>query len=195
MTLALVILSVLFLAVNTPPSVWTTLRAWISRIPRPGLPAWNGDSVKNVLSHVTLAALTLVIYIQFFSGVVPPKPPGPTPPVPPPTPVITGDKTIVILYESENETPAFNLMKVGLRTGDNASYLASKNHDLWLFDAQDEDENGTPNEYVRQLLPLNNNLPAIFILDAKDGRPLFNVSLPDSTTASDVMTIIRQHGG
>lgn len=142
------------------------------------------------------AAVILWQVVTAWPVVPPPGPgPGPGPNPPPPDVVVEGRRNVVIIHESEDDSALFAQMMIGLRAGANASYLASKGHTLLILDDEAADQNGQPNETVAALLPLNSTLPALFILDAGDGRPLHNETLSASATAADVMGILREHGG
>jgi hypothetical protein len=121
--------------------------------------------------------------------------PGPGPKPNPPIPVIEGQRIAVIIRETEDESPAFARMVVALRNGDHAAYLAAKGHTLYVYDQHQQDDVGQPLELVQTLLPLHSQLPALFILDGSDGRPLHHETLPADVTADDVLAILKGAGG
>lgn len=143
-----------------------------------------------------------VVAFQFLVTV--PPGPGPTPvptptptptPVPVPDPVIEGQRTVVIIRESGDDTPAFGSVIYGLRAGAHDDYLDQKGHTLLILDRNQLDENGQPSQLVAGLLGRNSNLPALFILESSDLRPLHDETLPATATADDVMRILKAHGG
>lgn len=122
--------------------------------------------------------------------------PGPNPgPDPPPTPVVEGQRIVVLIRESEDDTPSMAQLIQNLRIGQHADYLESKGHELLILDPDHQDQNGQPLALVQQLKPINSNWPALFILEKSDGRPLHNETLSADATASDVMETIRENGG
>lgn len=127
--------------------------------------------------------------------VVPPVVVPPDIPDPPDIPVVEGRRTVVIIRESENDNPALARMIVALRSGANDEYLKAEGHTLFIHDDDDVDENGQPAELVQALKPVHPELPALFILESSDGRPLHHRTLPDDATAADVMAILKQYGG
>ena len=123
----------------------------------------------------------------------------PTPVVVPPdipvvVPVEQGQRTIILIRETEDETPAFARLVVALRNGEHAAYLTGKGHTLRVYDQHQLDENGEPLAIVQTLLPLHSELPAVFIL-REDGLPLHHETLPATATAADVMAILKGQGG
>jgi hypothetical protein len=113
--------------------------------------------------------------------------PGPTPPIP------GGQKHIVILRETADDTPEQARMWNLLRTGEHAAYLKSKGHKLEILDDDSVDQNGQPSKLVEGLKPLATSLPFLFILEPSDGRPLHSQAVP--ATAAQVMEVIKSHGG
>lgn len=158
------------------------------------LPAWTPEIFERLLIVATVAAWCF--WLAGFKPPIPFVPPGPDPPPDPPIPVVVeGTKTVVILHEAGDDTPAFSRMVVALRAGANAEYLTSKGHRLLILDDESNDQDGNPDPLVSQLSPRNSNWPAVFILDGSDGRPLHDETLSANATADDVMRILREHGG
>jgi hypothetical protein len=112
---------------------------------------------------------------------------APEPPTPPTPPVVEGKRYVVILSETEDNTPAMGLLVNALRKGETAAYLTSKGHTLDVLD----DDNPTP--IVAKLLPLGVQQPALFVLDAGTNAVLHSQPLP--ATAAEVLAAIKAHGG
>lgn len=108
--------------------------------------------------------------------------PGPTPP-----PVTVGKRAVVILRETDDNTPAIGLLTTQLRTGEAAAYLKSKGHTLDILD----DDNPAP--IVTKLVALGVAEPALFILDAATGAVVHQQPLPAS--AAEVLAVLKAHGG
>ena len=145
---------------------------------------------------VHLIGIALMMFAIVSADVPrPPVPPDPDPPVPPTPIVVEGRRTVVILHETETDTDEFARLVVALRAGAHADYISSKGHTLTILDDDAKDENGQPVPLVSTLLPLNPQLPALFVLDSGDGRRLHHQALPADATAADVMAVLREHGG
>lgn len=120
--------------------------------------------------------------------------PPPTPPVPPtpPTPVTEGKRTIVILGETEEQTPELFQMYVSLRNNPIAEYLQSRGHRLWILD----DDHQDAQSYVTLL---NRNKAAaglpveVVIVDAETPKLLYKGNCPP--TAQGVLDLIKANGG
>jgi hypothetical protein len=108
--------------------------------------------------------------------------------------VTDGPRHVVILHETEDNSTAKGLMIAGLRTGDNATYLASKKHRLDILD-DPEDERGQKLPLIEHLESLGVAEPAMFILDGDDDPVLYSRTLPPAATAADVMNDLKSHGG
>lgn len=149
----------------------------------------------SIRSWIRLACVAVVL-LQLLVTVPPGPGPGPGPsPGPIPIPVVEGERTVVIIRESENDTPSFGSLVYGLRTGTNDDYLDSKGHTLLILDQHQLDEDGQPSQLVAGLLGRNSQLPALFILESSDMRPLHDETLAATATAADVMAILKANGG
>lgn len=106
-----------------------------------------------------------------------------------------GPRHIVILRESERDTPAFGNMVGLLRAGAPAKYLAEKGHRFTLFDVNDEDENGRPVKLVEELKTFAVPPPALFVLPLDGGNPLYKATLPKPPSADAVVDAVKGTGG
>jgi hypothetical protein len=122
--------------------------------------------------------------------VVPPEPdPGPVvPPVVVP-PVITGKRHLLLVHETAEDTPEVARMIVGLRSGAAADYLKSKEHKLYILD-DDSQAAAAWRPHFEGM-----KLPAIFILDETAKTLIHKQELPASTTAAQVVDIVKGKGG
>lgn len=122
-------------------------------------------------------------------GPIPPKPdpPGPTPPPP------SGKRDVVILYESEDQTPSRAILFTSLRASQQGQYLKDKGHRLIIIDDDTVGPNGQLAEVVAKYKSLGVPLPALFVLDSATGAVLVKQPLPD--TAGEVVELVKQHGG
>lgn len=188
----------LFAAVLVPGSVYRRgyefCKGLCSRVPR----LRGSDWFRSVFSHVAFAGLVLCTYLIVFGGTVPPGPePGPDPPdpdPPTPTPVVEGERRVVIIRESSDDSVEFGLMSVALRNGQHADYLSQNGHELLILDDDSTDGTSDSHPLLSELLPLHSDLPAIFILEKRDGRPLHYQTLT-TTDAAEVIALIQEHGG
>lgn len=165
----------------------------VKRIRLPGLPKVGFDIswvIERILYTVVVVAITLQVV-----GYQPRPDPGPNPPTPPVPPVVVvdGPRTLVIVRESEDDNPLFGQMSVALRFGDKAKILAERGHRVIILDDDETDEDGQPVPLLKALVPLNPQLPALFILD-ENSRVLHHETLND-LTADRVMKVLEDNGG
>ncbi len=113
--------------------------------------------------------------------------PQPPPEPDPPTPVIDGKRYVVILRETEDNTPAIGILTTQLRTGEVAAYIKTQGHKLDIFD------DDYPSPLVSKLVAAGEQEPALFILDAATSNVIHSEPLP--TTAAGVMAVLKAHGG
>jgi len=130
-------------------------------------------------------------------------PPGPTPDPPGPIiPVPAGAKVVLILHESQQQTPEFSRLKTNLQTkSDVASYLASKGHTMFVLDIDSTDPDGKPLETIARLKPKigMKALPVLIVgpksSAGKIGEPTYVESLPNAAVAADVLAVVKKQGG
>lgn len=139
--------------------------------------------------------------IAKFVGAPKPTPPGPGPgpgpgPTPPPGPVVEGQRLVVIIYESDDSTPAFNRLLNGLLVaGPNSKYLADKKHELHEIDKQDTSYDGTSSELLKKYGPSAKFDRTLIVADKATGAVIAVGELTEESTASGVIEFIRQNGG
>lgn len=140
-------------------------------------------------------AITLIdLSGEFTVGA--PVPPGPTPPGPvPPTPVVEGKRTVVIVHESADQTPAQSRLFTTLRTGQVASYIVAKGHTLLILDDDSVDQNDRPLKVVTDLITLGDPLPFVGILDSNTGAVLHHRPLTPAASAEGVLAVLKENGG
>lgn len=135
---------------------------------------------------------------EFTVGEQPPTPPGPTPPTPPPTPtppVVEGKRTVVIVHESADQTPAQSRLFNTLRNGTAASYIVSKGHTLLILDDDSVDQLNRPYKIVTDLVTLGDPLPLVGILDSNTGALLHHRPLTPAANAEGILAVLKEHGG
>jgi hypothetical protein len=116
-----------------------------------------------------------------------PKPPGPLPPTPPPP---AGKRHVVIVRESENDTPDMAFLFNALRTDEPSKWLKEQGHTLAIHDDDDEDQNGQPIPLVEKLEQLG-PVPGLFVLDQTSGIVVHKQELP--RTAPEVIDVVKAH--
>ena len=124
-----------------------------------------------------------------------PQPPGPGP-NPPPTPTpVAGSRTVVVVRETEDATPATLQLIVRLRTGAISTYLKEHQHSLYILDDDSIDETGTKSPFLKPYLEKVGTLPlpAVVIADTKTGAMLFSGPMP--ATAEEVLELVKKNGG
>lgn len=121
--------------------------------------------------------------------------PQPNPPIPP-TPVVSGRRVVFIVRESKEVTPQFNLTELDLSSGESWKYLTQKKHDLLIL----SDDRGIPANYPPMAQAAFQkakglNLPSIAILDPASWAELYVGVLDKDSKPSDILDIIKKHGG
>lgn len=144
--------------------------------------------------QVAITFVDLEGVIEVIGAQPPPVPPGPAPPVPP-TPVVEGKRTVVILRESGDQTPAQGALFIGLRNGTAAQYIATKGHELKILDDEQLDAAGQRPKVIADILATNTPMPCIAIYDTGTGKLLHTQTLPPTVTPDGVVELIRQQGG
>lgn len=122
-------------------------------------------------------------------------PPGPNPPMPP-APVTAGRRVVFIVRESKEVTPQFNLTELDLSSGESWKYLTQKKHDLLIL----SDDRGVPRSYppIAQAAFQKAKglaMPSIAIIDADSWAELYVGALDKNAKPSDILDIIKKHGG
>lgn len=155
------------------------------------------DPTKGVPTTLVLPPYEFAHTFTVGAAPAPPTPPpGPTPtPTPTPPPVAEGKRTVVLLHESQDDSAAFARMAVQLRTGDSAAYLTGKGHTLLILDDDSTDQLGNRSKLVTDLLAINPQLPAMFVLDSATGAVLHSRPLTDAANAAGVLAVLKEHGG
>jgi hypothetical protein len=127
----------------------------------------------------------------------PPVPPGPEPPGPvvPPAPVVEGPRTVVIVHESADQTPAQARLFTALRAGTVAQYIASKGHNLLILDDDSVDQGGRPIALVAKLTALGDPLPFMAVLETNTGNVLNHRPLTPAANADGVLAVLKENGG
>jgi hypothetical protein len=187
---------------------------WFAKTP--GLNVFPADLLKSSLSTVVTAQkdgqYVLVAYTArgdmpsepaFCTVTVGPKPievvppPGPEPPpVPPPVPV-SGKRSIVLIRETADDTPAVGRMIVGLRSGSCAAYMTSKGHTLDMLDIDSVGPDGKPAALIEQFRPeiVGMTLPVLVVADYATLKLISKQTLPPTATAADVVEAVKKAGG
>lgn len=157
---------------------------------------WRGYLIAFCLSVLFIQRIVTPAPGPVVPPVVDPDPPVVIvpPDIDPPVIPVDGKRTVVIIRESGEDTPALARMIQNLRTGENQAYFTSKGHRLHWLDDEQQDENGELLEVVQQLLPVHPELPAIHIL-REDGLSLHHETLSANATDDDVMRILKAWGG
>jgi hypothetical protein len=109
-------------------------------------------------------------------------------PGPGPQPVV-GQRLIVLLHESLDQTPATGTLISNMRQGTAEKYLKDKGH---VFLALDE-SNGTFKSW-RDAAGLAER-PVLMITDKSATQMLYKATLEPSTTADNIIELIKRHGG
>lgn len=120
----------------------------------------------------------------------------PTPPVPP-DPIEAGKRTLLLIRETADSTPAMRSLVTLLRTGTNAEYLRSKGHELAILDDDTVGPDGQPApvlEAWRQHFA-GMSLPVLILIDQQTGELVHKLELPATATAADVIAALKEHGG
>lgn len=138
-----------------------------------------------------------VAVVRIGSGPTPPPDPEPDPPGPDPPPVTVGKRTLLIVRETADSTPAMARLVTSLRQPPHATYITSKGHSLAILDDDSVDENGQPTPRLEAWRPhfQGMTLPALFVIDATTNAIVHKQSIPADTTADSLMAIVKAHGG
>ena len=129
------------------------------------------------------------------AGVVPPKPVPVVPPKPDVVvPETTGEREVVIVRESADQSAELARSLTALRVGSNAEYLKAKGHDLIVLDDDATLADGSPDPYVQGLMKLRGSvgLPCVFLVD-KAANKLIDVK--PFTNDAAAMEALKASGG
>lgn len=121
-------------------------------------------------------------------GPTPPDPPNPEPDPPDPTP--SGLRSVMLIHESAEKTPAWAITINQLRTGAQAKYLSDRKTRLDILD--DESLAGDA-RWTSILAGLT--LPAVIVTDSKTRVVVHKQAVPLTATADEILAIIKTHGG
>lgn len=112
-------------------------------------------------------------------------------------PLFVGACDIVIVRETADDTPEIGRLVVGLQSGDVAKYLESKGHELYLLDDDAKDANDSKAAMLKSIEPaiLGLQEPVLVMVDRASKRILHKESLPKGVKASDVLSLVKEHGG
>lgn len=137
----------------------------------------NGDVVHRVIAK------------EFVIG-------EPAPPPPPPPPE-SGERTIFIVHETEDDTPAQAMTLVALRAGPQATWLRSQGHKLYVLDDDEGDGRGNRAPLLVRLDPYIKDvpLPALVVCDTATGKVLAKQTIPAGTSADAIVEAIKEAGG
>jgi hypothetical protein len=105
-----------------------------------------------------------------------------------------GKLSVVIVRESEQDSPALGQLFVGLRTGAPAQWLREKGHALVIIDDDTTDADGRPIPLVQTFKSLGITMPCLFILDSTN-QVILKTTLPADVTPDGVLEMIRSAGG
>lgn len=152
--------------------------------------ATEDGSVRLIYTEISTEAVVPPV-------VVPPNPDVPTPPVVPPGP--SGARTLRIIRETAESTPAFTRLLVGLRTGSKATYLRDKGHVLMVLDDDATTTDGAPEPDVAEWRQhwQDLTLPALLITETTPTgvRLVHKQSLTTDANADGVIQVLKQYGG
>lgn len=101
-----------------------------------------------------------------------------------------GPRTVLIVHESNDQTPAFGEMVRDLRTGPHAAYLTSKSHKLLILDDETPGPDGQPSAILAPYRPYA--VPEL-IIAKPDGALIKRQPLP--ANAGAVIEAIKAQGG
>lgn len=136
-------------------------------------------------------AAELLAIAEEFGG----EAPEPTPP-PEPDPT-SGQRIVLIVHETQDDTPDFSRVLVQLRSGTEADYLKKQGHKLYILDDDTRDTNGQKpgvlEKYDSDIQSVG--LPAMLVIDPKTEKLIKSRRLQEGVTASNVTEYIRQAGG
>jgi hypothetical protein len=101
----------------------------------------------------------------------------------------SGPRTLVLLHEAQDQTPAVAKLTIDMQAGEAAKYAKEKGHRLLSLD----DDN--PDPQVRQLVEAlgDTKPPAVLVLAG--GRVIHKQPLPSNATGSDIIAILKANGG
>lgn len=147
-----------------------------------------------------------VLVVEIKAGVVPvppgPPPPKPDPPkpdpVPPkPDPTPAGPRSLLLVRESAETTPALARLVASLRSGPSQQYLRANGHRLDILDDDEVGSDGKPSKTLESWRPhfTGMKLPVLIIFDSKTTAILHKESLGDSATDATVIAILKANGG
>lgn len=117
---------------------------------------------------------------------------GGTNPQPPPTPVTTGRRQIILVRETQDNTPQMNITELSFRSGTQAEYLKSKGHFLVILS-----DDRPPPPKLQAVFDKTKavKLPALAILDADSLAELFVGSIEPDIKPDALLDLIKKHGG
>lgn len=124
----------------------------------------------------------------------PPPGPGPSPPEPAPAPT-AGKRTVLLVYETLDVTPAFSRLVNGLRIGTNAAYLKSKGHALHLIDDDAVNGDGAKAALLAKYADSVKFPRSLIVADTATGAVIAVGEVTDNSTAAGVVDFIKQNGG
>lgn len=118
------------------------------------------------------------------------------PPIPDVVPVPAGKRRIVILHEQADDSVKFAALKVQLRDGANAKWLAERGHSLLILDKDATDQNGKPDANVKSWLSLvGGKVPSIVVVDISTQKVVHSSELKPDETAAGVVELVKRTGG
>lgn len=125
-----------------------------------------------------------------------PIPPGPGPnPGPDPPIVTTGQKLILIWYETESSSQKFNDTMTTLRSSQIAVDLSAKKHQLLILDDDNQPANPGAATKIAVEAAIKTGSPSITIVDVATSRVVSSAVLPVDAGVEVITSAIKAAGG
>lgn len=112
-----------------------------------------------------------------------------------PSAASAGPRSVVLVYESSDNTPAFARLVLDLRDGEAAKYLAEKNHTLTVIDRDAPDPNGDRSKLLAKWSNEIGETPVVLVLDSTGAKLVGKGPIDKNGAASAVIDIVKKNGG
>lgn len=108
-----------------------------------------------------------------------------------------GPRGVVVIHETEDQTPATGRLIVKLRNGEAAAYFKDKEHSLLILDKDAKDKDGNPSPVVKEWLGQIGDmpLPVLVIYEPKSRKLLIKESLAKDATVDTILAALKAKGG
>lgn len=106
-----------------------------------------------------------------------------------------GPRSVVLVYESADNTPEFAAMVLDLRDGEAAKYLTEKKHSLTVIDRDAPDPNGDRSKLLAKWQSEITETPIVLVLDQGRTKLVGKAPIDKNGPSSAVVDVVKRYGG